>query len=213
MKRLMVCLITSTLLVSLNVGAKDIGVVGHTFSITEINMIDWLKAKFNRLVETGEWEKINNQFIDDVKKHAIRPIPVQGITTTVKPRTYTVDPTITVKKNVYGADGQIVVPKGRVVNPFKEIKHKYRWKWAFINADDNRQIEWAKNVLNDYPDSVKVVLVNGDVSIAGQKLKHKVYFDQGGFYTDKLSIRHVPSLAKEDNFLWLVQEFSLGLGQ
>ncbi|ELI5720914.1 type-F conjugative transfer system protein TraW [Vibrio fluvialis] len=213
MKSLIVCFITSSLLFPSLANAKDIGVVGHTFSITEINMIDWMKAKFNRLVDSGEWEKINQQFVSDVKKHAVRPLPVKGITTTVKPRVFTIDPTITVKKNIYGADGKIIVPKGKVVNPFKEIKHRYRWKWAFIDADDQRQIHWAKSMLDQYPDSTKVVLIKGDVSVAAQQLKHQVFFDQGGFYTQKLSIQHVPSLAKEDNYLWLVQEYSLGVGQ
>lgn len=188
--------------------SKDLGVVGHTFGIVELNMIDWMKAKMNHLSETGELDKINKEFSDNVKKHAVRPVPVPGISTTTNPRTFTIDPTITVEKNIYGADGQIVVPKGKVVNPFKELKHPYRWKWAFIDADDYRQINWVKRVISKYPDSTKVVLVNGDISKANSELSHYVYFDQGGYYTDKLSIKHVPTLAKEDSFVWLVKEYN-----
>lgn len=190
--------------------AKNLGVEGHIYKITEIDMIAWMKARLEKLKEDGQLEAFNHRFIHRVKKYALRPTPVYGITTTTEPKVFDVDPTIRVDRNIYGLNGQVIVPKGEVINPFVKLGHPYRWKWAFINADDMRQIRWTRAILKKYPNWVKVVLIEGDVFKAEKELKHRVYFDQGGFYSHKLSIHHVPSLALEKNFEWQVTEFNAG---
>lgn len=201
------------LTLSVSVAAKDLGNYGQTYNIIEIDMIEWLKHKFAVLQEKGVVDKVQKDFVKETKKRAITPKPVKGLTTTSKPLAFFVDPTETTTKNLYKANGDILVKKGTTINPFRrlaKVGRPYKWHWAFFDATDKRQIRWAKDILDLYPESTKLVLIKGNINQAYKELNHKIYFDQKGIYTTKLRVKHIPTLAYEKNFKWLIQEFDIG---
>lgn len=187
--------------------AKDLGTFGQTFAIAEIDMLKWIAARLDNMQKTGEMDAIQHAFVKDVKKGAARPKPVEGLFTTTSPTTFTIDPSIVVKRDIMDTTGRVLVKSGTHVNPFKKLGHAYRWHLAFFDADDVRQVHWAQQIIAQYPHTTKLILTNGDVNRATKQLKQKIFFDQGGFITQKLRIAHLPSLAFEHNFLWQITEF------
>ncbi len=198
-------------LTSFYAAAKELGVYGQTFDIAEVDMIVWFKSRLAELQKSGELKGKLKQMQGNVKEHAIRPIPVPGLTTTANPAAYFVDPTIVVPRDIYDTSGKVVVRKGVKVNPFKaQYLSQYNWHWAFFDGDDIRQIKWAKKMLSEYPNSVKLVLVNGDISKVSKELHQHIYFDQRGYFSEKLKLKHVPSFAFREQYQWKIQEYDAG---
>lgn len=190
--------------------SKNLGVMGETFEILELDLLVWMKTRMLQLQQNGTLNEIHKKMKETVKKRANRPKPVIGLTTTTNPLAYVIDPTLIVTKDIKDVKGNVIVKKGKKVNPFVALQHRYKWHLAFFDADDYRQIVWAKNVLAQYPDSTKLILTNGSINDTFNMLGERIYFDQGGFITNKLAIKHIPSLAYEKNNMWFVQEFDAG---
>ena len=190
-----------------NAYAKDLGVFGQTFPIAEIDMLQWIQARLAAMQQSGEMEALQTDFVAQVKQSAARPTPVEGLYTTTSPRTFFIDPSLIVKRDILDANGNVLVKAGTHVNPFKKLGHDYPWQFVFFDGDDVRQVQFAQTMLEHYPETTKLVLINGDIGDVAKQLHHRIFFDQGGFLVQKLRITHVPSLVLEHNFKWKITEF------
>lgn len=190
-----------------NAYAKDLGVFGQTFPIAEIDMLKWIHARLAAMQQSGEMETLQTDFVKSVKQGAARPTPVEGLYTTTSPRTFFVDPSLIVKRDILDTNGNVLVSAGTHVNPFKKLGHDYQWQFVFFDGDDARQVRFAKEMLEHYPETTKLVLINGDIGNIAKQLHHRIFFDQGGFLVQKLRIAHVPSLVLEHDFKWKITEF------
>jgi conjugal transfer pilus assembly protein TraW len=186
--------------------AKNLGVYGTTFEILEPDFKEFIYARLNQLQQNGELEKLNKRFLMNVKKHTLRPTPVVGLTTTNNPQTFYYDPTYVLKEDIKDAAGKVITAKGTIVNPFDVVTlHSVM---LFFNAEDRKQIKWAKEESQKYS-HIKYVLVQGNIKESGNTLADRVYFDQYGSITKQLGIKRIPSLVKQEGKRLKIQEFSL----
>ena len=217
MKRLRLFFIA--LLIPLPLLANNLGVVGATFEIAEMDMLDWIQLRLKHLEANGEMAKMEDEFKARVEESVNRPTPVQGITTTRQPNTFYIDPTLTLAEDINDADGNLIYPKGTKVNPFDAstwpnghalppvIMTK---QLAFFDGDDPQQIQWAKNYRLDNPDAkIKWILINGAPADVFKQLDERIFFDQQGSITRTLSIKHVPTVSKQEGTKWKMQEFDV----
>ncbi len=186
--------------------AKNLGVWGPVFPIEEQDIREFIYQRLNGMEQNGEMAKVKEKFIENVKKHTLRPTSVAGLTTTDNPKTFYYDPTYILNKNIEDHEGNIIAKKGTVINPLDTIT--LHGVLFFLDADDKRQIKWAIKNAKKY-DYVRYILVKGNIKEAGKKLNDRVYFDQYGSITRKLGISHIPCIVKQERKKLQIQEFAV----
>lgn len=205
------------------VHAKNLGTIAQTFPIAEIDMLDWIMARLRHFEATGELEKMQDEFTERVKQSVIRPTPVTGLTTTTTPKTYYIDPTLTLAEDITDANGKVLFHKGLKINPFdsnswpnaKDLPPLVFSKMlVFLDGDDVRQLHFAKALQQQeqakaQPLTFKWILIKGEPAKVQHFLKERVYFDQQGNLTKRFDIKHIPTTAKQSGSRWEVQEFDV----
>ena len=188
-------------------------------------MLDWINARLTVLNENGEMDKMKQQFKEQVKQTVKRPKPVDNISTTTTPRSYLVDPSLTLKQDIKDANGNILFPKGLKINPFDSST----WPnghimpaialtktLVFLDGDDRQQLSWAiafqQSFKQKHPNKhIKWVLTRGAPEQVAKILNDRIYFDQGGNITRNLKIEHIPTTAEQSNHHWQITEFDVSL--
>lgn len=180
---------------------KDYGVKGHVFEIKEESMLDMIKDRLAKAESSGVLKKMQKQFQEKVKARLLKPKAVGGISRTVEPRIFHVDPTYTQSKDIKDAEGNILIPAGATVNPLEELN--WGEPLIFIDGEDREQIDWAAKRQG------KIVLVNGSVLELSNEISRAVYFDQGGSLTDKFGIQHTPAIVGQEGLRLKIEEVKL----
>jgi conjugal transfer pilus assembly protein TraW len=185
--------------------AKDFGTQGTTYVIEEENPIALIQQKLKIMADSGELEKRNQEIASITKASITRPKPVSGITKTTTPRVFYYDPTYRVERDLKDHKGQVFAVKDDLINTLDKVK--FSQTLIFFDGDDEEQCAWAQTKIKD--SSVKLVLIKGAPLELSQKWETHIYFDQNGYLTKKLGIRHVPAIVKEENKRIQIEEISL----
>lgn len=183
--------------------AKDVGVFGALFPIEEHNLIEVIQTRLAKLQQEGTLTMHQRNIQNKVKKQIERPTPVEGITHTIKPRTFTVDPTITVTQDLKDHQGRVFYQKGQRVNPLES--RALTKPLLFIDGDESSHLTWAFFMLKRYP-LAKVILVKGAPLQMMKDLGLQVFFDQFGKITKKLGIQQVPAIVTQDGLVLKIEE-------
>ena len=174
----------------------ELGVVGPTYEITEPDLIEVIQARLKRMAATGELARKQMEYRNKVIGGIEAPRAVPGIRTTEEPRTYHVDPTQTVDRDIRNAEGAMLYARGVKVNPLDYVS--LTRKLLFFDARDSRQVAFAKRRLNDLSGKSKPILVAGEPLKLMRAWKQTVYYDQGGSLVRRLGIRQVPAIVSQD---------------
>ncbi len=188
-------LITLILITSSLAVAEDLGVQGKTYQIAEPDMIEWIKTKAKSMMDNGQWNQIQQKTIATVKEQINNPPPITGITDAVQTKTWYYTPMVNVDHDIKDPRGYVIAKAGR----YNALRYKpMDVQLIFINGDNKKQVEWALQKNNESETRTKIILTRG--SFMNLDKEHKVwfYYDQGGKYTQKLNIAHVPALVIQD---------------
>lgn len=188
-KWILVVLLTS------NVFAKNLGVYGDTYPIIEDDLLEFIEHRIESMKQTGEWEKLQHNFKEDVRRNSERPAPVTQITHTNVKSIYFFDPSIILKQDLKDQSGRIFAKKGTHFNPLDLVS--LRLPLLFIDGDDSAEIKWAKNLDEYYQHQIKIILVQGSIKEAVKTFQQKIYFDQKGHLTKHFHIKHVPAIVTQ----------------
>lgn len=194
---LMVFLLCTTIL-----HAKDYGVHGHTFEITEPDLLKQITGKLNQLDAAGELNAHNEVLKARAQKSIQRPAPVSNITKATTSRIFTYDPAITVPYDLKDHKGQVFHKAGTRVNPlsFREMTKSL----VFIDGDDAKQAAWAMKNFTEL--NAKIILTSGSPFELMETHDRPIYFDQEGRITGKLGIKHVPAVVSQEGLLLKIEE-------
>ncbi|WP_217550247.1 type-F conjugative transfer system protein TraW [Pantoea sp. GbtcB22] len=194
---------------SLQAVASDLGTFGDTWDIREHDLITVLKKNLEQHFAGKSQAQIEQEMQKKAEERAMRPPPVEGITTGRETRSRLFDPSFTVQRDIADQNGVVFAHKGEKVNPFDVIP-VFDETLYFIDADDDRQIAWMKQQV-PHTTSSRVILVNGNVRDGAQALSSRVYFDQTGSITKKFGITQVPAEVKQapGQKRFLITEFGL----
>jgi conjugal transfer pilus assembly protein TraW len=176
--------------------ASDLGVVGPTYEIAERNLIEVMKERFRRLEQTGEMRKLEDRYKAKVVEAVERPRPIPGITPTQTARTYFIDPTWTLDRNVVDEKGQVLFPAGTRVNPLDYAP--LTQTLLFFDQRERSQVVFARRFLSESKSRVKTILVGGEPLKLMRQWKREVFYDQGGVLSRKLLLKQVPALITQD---------------
>lgn len=196
--------VTLPLFLILQIGflqAKDLGVHGVIHPIAEEDPIALLQQKLKVMEERGELDRHTHHIQERTKAVVERPHPVEGMTKATEARVFTYDPTYTVLEDIKDHFGHVIHGRGTKINPLETVSLSQ--ELVFIDGDDPSQKLWAFDRIqtpegsNQNGKKVKLILVKGSPLVHSEELGMPVYFDQGGFLTKKLGIKHVPAIVHQ----------------
>lgn len=176
--------------------ADDLGIVGPTYEIAEPDLIEAIQSRLKRMEKSGDLARKQTEYRDRVVGAIENPKPLPGIKATATQRTYFVDPTWTLDRDIRGADGALLFARGLKVNPLDHVS--LRHKLIFFDARDRRQVSFAQQAMRNVDEDAKPILVAGEPLNLMRKWKRRIYFDQGGALVRRLGIRQVPAIVSQD---------------
>ena len=181
---------------SISIFAQDLGVVGVTYPIAETDFVTMAQKKIQEKLGNGSLQGWQIQQQESIRVASDRPVPVEGLHSTIQPRRWFWDPSIVIPSDVRSANGAIVIKAGARFNPLE--KNSLKNVLIFFNGDDTEQVSWAQKQNQALKGRVLLILVNGSLSQAQSHFPQKhVYFDQGGRLTQKLQITQIPAIVQQ----------------
>lgn len=175
--------------------AKDYGVLGNVWPITEIDVRQLLLESASRT----DWTETNRQATESAKNYLSN---LQKRTLPQIDRTATAyfDPSIVLTSDIQAPvkqpDGsfqwQILASKGQKVNPLD----KYRPVTAFFLFDGSQedQVQLLREVMAAEPDRiVPVEAGNGDVKTTSDAFKRAIFYANDSFLS-RFQVKYLPSL-------------------
>lgn len=193
----------AAVLLSASVSAKDLGTWGNLFEPAEQDMLAFIQGRLKSMEQSGELGRLQSEAIERVKRNAVRPPPVAGISPAVKYRAFTYDPTFVVNETITDMKGNIIARKGDRVNPFDKVP--FSQTLYFINGDNRDELTWMKQQLSATT-NFKVILVKGNIKDTSDALDERIYFDQAGVLTTKFGIEHTPARVSRDDRVLKIEE-------
>jgi conjugal transfer pilus assembly protein TraW len=186
----------------------DLGTFGETFPIQEKNLLEVIKAKLQKLFESGQLDDHQKIISKKAKEQLNRPPAVKNLQKTIKPRSFTHDPSITVPYDLKDHEGKAFQAKGTKVNPLDT--HEFKYPFLFVDGDDSSQVSWAIQQFQAAEASLKpkIILVQGAPINLSKKLDLPIYFDQSGVLVKKLGISQVPVRVSQKEKALIIEEIT-----
>lgn len=186
-------------LVPVSGNARDFGVQGTLFPIGETDLLAHIQERVRLLTTGPAGEEGRRAVLDRIRNSLERPTPLP-LKTTVHPRVYFHDPSITVPYDLRDHRGRPFHRAGMRVNP---LEHRPLTKpLVFFKGDSSQQVAWVQA---HYP-TAKLILVSGAPFELMDQMNMRLYFDQGGFLTQKFHITQVPAVVEQDGHRLKISE-------
>jgi len=176
--------------------ANDLGVVGPTYEIAERDLIEVMKDKFRRMEKSGELARLQESYKQRVIETVEKPRPIRGVSTTETARTFYVDPTWTLDRNVVGEQGKLLFPAGTKVNPLDYAP--LTQYLLFFDQREKAQVAFARRFIEQSKARVKPILVGGEPLKLMRQWKREVFYDQGGVLSRKFLLKHSPAIVSQE---------------
>ena len=189
------------------VHATDLGVIGPTYEISEPHLLRMIEQRLREKERTGELQRLEEEAKSRGVEAVTHPQPVAGIRTTQTARTFYMDPSFTLERNILDAQGRLLFPAGTRKNPLEIVslsKHL-----LFFDARDPRQVGRARELLASYQGRVKPILTGGSYLDLMKSWRIPVYYDQQGWLTRRFGIHQVPALVSQEGQRLRIDELEI----
>jgi conjugal transfer pilus assembly protein TraW len=200
-------LVAAMLVVGGKAGAVDLGTIGPTYEIAEPHLLAVIEQRLREKERSGELQRLAEaaraRGIDTVRQ----PPPVEGLRTTERPRTFYVDPSFTLDRNITDPQGRLMFAAGTRKNPLKVVSLSRHL--LFFDARDPRQVKHARELSGRYAGRIKPILTGGSYLDLMKDWRVPVYYDQSGTLTRRFGIRQVPALVSQDGLRLRIDELGL----
>lgn len=187
--------------------AKDLGIHGNTYPITEKNLLEEIQEKLQEAKKDGRLEKFQDGVKKDMFSRANNPESVKGIVKAVSDREWLFDPSVSLPEDLKDQNGRVFYKAGTKVNPLDKVS--LTRTLLFIDGDDKSQVVWALDQHRRRKGRAKIILVKGKIIDLMRKNKVRFYFDQGGLFVRKFSIKAVPAFIEQQGKMLKIKEVAL----
>ncbi|WP_372574737.1 type-F conjugative transfer system protein TraW [Ruegeria jejuensis] len=182
--------------------AKDLGVHGPLFEITEPSLLDTIHSRLKEMEAAGELDQMREEMQNTTRSYVERPRPVPGLGKAEEYATWDVDMSITLNEDLSDHKGQIFARAGTVVNPLAYSRFDKRI--VLFDGDDPEQVSFALSRGNEL--DTLLVLVNGDPLGLMREHGRRFYFDQNAVLVDRFGVRNVPAVVSRADPVMRVEE-------
>ena len=190
------------LLSASTVAARDLGTFGAVYDIVEKDALKELEEKaksvdFSKAVDRNALVKKAKNFApDDVKEMKV-------IGPARKDRTFLVDMTYTLERDIKDDKGNIVYPAGYNFNPLSYIA--YPRTLVILNGKRPEQVRWFEESSYAKDAQVTLLLTDGSYSELSRSLKRPVFYASAKLI-EVFRIQAVPSVVRQSGIYMEVTE-------
>lgn len=187
--------------------AIDLGVIGPSYEISEPHLLKMIEQRLREKERTGELQRLEDEARARGIAAVTQPPPIAGIRATQVARTFYLDPSFTLDRNVHDAQGHLLFPAGTRKNPLEIVslsKHL-----LFLDARDPRQVRRARELMAGYRGRVKPILTGGSYLDLMKSWRIPVYYDQQGLLTRRFGIHQVPALVSQEGQRLRIDELEI----
>jgi conjugal transfer pilus assembly protein TraW len=189
-------LAAGTVLLCSGAGAADLGTIGPTYGIAEPHLLNFIEQRLRDKERSGELQRLTQEALARGIDALRQPQAVPGLRTTETARTFYVDPSFTLDRNIVDAQGRLLFAAGTRKNPLEVVSMSKRL--LFFDARDRRQVVQAREFIARFDGKVKPILTGGSYLELMKAWQVPVYFDQQGTLTQRFGIRQVPALVSQE---------------
>jgi conjugal transfer pilus assembly protein TraW len=176
--------------------AESLGVIGPTYPIGEEHLLKMIEARLRAKEQSGELARIQGQIVERGRQAVLAP-PALQLAAATAPRTYYVDPTYVLDRNIVDASGRLLFAAGTRANPLDIVTMGRRL--LFFDGRDGRQVQMAERLgAGAQAITLKPILVGGSYLELMRRWKVPVYYDQKGILVKRLRIERVPALVSQE---------------
>jgi conjugal transfer pilus assembly protein TraW len=182
---------------------KNLGVVGETYPIAESDVVAELKEEAARKNHFGD-----DEFLERMKTY--QPADIHYLPRATMDRTFLVDMTYTLDRDLLDGDGKVIYPKGFTFNPLDYVS--FSGGILVIDGNDPAQLKWFKETPYADNHQVRLLLSDGYAYELIKQLKRSVFY-----LTDEIAGRMqlsaVPALIIQKGDRLQVREFLVPEGE
>ena len=200
-------LVAALLIVGGEACAVDLGTIGPIYEIAEPHLLAFIEQRLREKERSGELQRLAEMARARGIEAVRQPPPVEGLRTTERPRTFYVDPSFTLDRNITDPQGRLLFAAGTRKNPLEVVSLSRHL--LFFDARDPRQVKHARELSGRYADRIKPILTGGSYLDLMKAWRVPVYYDQSGTLTRRFGIRQVPALVSQDGLRLRVDELGL----
>ena len=200
-------LLMATALACSSAAAVSLGVIGPTYPISEPHFLEQLLARLREKEKSGELARLERQARERATASVMSPLPVEGLRTVRFPRTFFVDPTFTLERNITDQQGHVLFAAGTRKNPLEVVPLSRRL--LFFDGRDKAQQAVALDLITRNRGRIKLILVAGSYIELMRAWKVPLYYDQRGTLVRRLGITSVPAVVSQEGLRLRVDEVAV----
>lgn len=191
-------------LLTWNAFAKNLGVIGQTYPITEFDLRHIIQQRLLTLQQNGELNKLTIKLNQALQQQMDKPQPISKLKRTTQSRTWLFNPSIRIPYDLKNANGDVIIPAGTTINPLNTLSLSETL--LIYNADDPEQVRWAQRQNMLLKNNDKLILTGGSITSQMKLFKKAVFFDQNGRLTARFQIKQVPAIVTQQGKRLKIQE-------
>lgn len=188
--------VAAALFASAQIMAEDLGVIGKVYPIAEQDAVEQIKEKLTAMQKNGELDKLQHEAVARSMNTLKNPKPNDSIKTATSKSVKYFDPTQTFDHEVRSEDGRLISPAGRKINPLDYMT--LTKVMVFFDGRDKAQTAAVKALVKREGDKIKPILTAGSWYDISKDWGRQVYYDQGGYLTQRLTVEQVPAVIAQD---------------
>lgn len=193
-------------LVSSRAVAEDLGVVGKTYEIAETDLLTVIQAELKAMAADGRLAEAEQRLKARAEAFVKRP-PGRDLPRATEDRVYYHDPSLTTEQDLLDHRGRLIHPAGTTINPLDYVS--LTTPLVFFDGDDKVQAEWVRALVGTAPDRYVVLMTQGAVIERMRDWQIRLYFDQHGRYSERLGIRALPAVVRQEGLRLRIDEIAL----
>ena len=187
--------------------AKDLGVQGAVFPIEETSLLEVIQKRLLDWQKTGALHQKLNALKKGIEDN-LRHLPhIKHVTPATQARVRFFNPSVKVTRFLTDERGNVLAMPGDVVNPFDSVTLSS--PLVFINADRQEEWQWLENDKQGLKDTALIILIGGDAINAMERLGRRVYYDNHGLLSERLSLTHTPTVVTQEGYELRLEEVKI----
>ncbi|SHO52064.1 conjugal transfer pilus assembly protein TraW [Desulfopila aestuarii DSM 18488] len=186
----------------------DLGTVGDVYPVAEADVREELKLRVQDGWEQDGWEQKKDEYQKTVDTY--QPVDLYQLPRAKQDRTFLVDMSYTLDRDLRDREGRVLYPRGYTFNPLDYMRLSIGL--VVIDGSDPAQVKWFRESPYSEDHRVKLLISGGYAHELITALKRAVFY-LGKDVAERLQLAAVPCVAIQRGGQMQVTEFLIGEGR